>query len=170
MKVSSSCAKLTSKTKLVGTYRVNTVIMNKQFFRKRWLDFRNGHSIYLGFLLTFVNFILIAYHFAIQGVPLLHGVFDSLALFTLIFMAIYVPAAMLIGYWHRKNQYSVENEAMLQENWLWAWLARYQIRLIEGKTTPEESNQIMRYLESILKRQKKDSLLSKPSSEELPDV
>src|SRR5947208_14458968 len=137
MKVSSSCAKLTSKTKLVGTYRVNTVIMNKQVFRKRWLDFRNGHSIYLGFLLTFVNFILIAYHFAIQGVPLLHGVFDSLALFTLIFMAIYVPAAMLIGYWLRKNQYSDENEALLTINWLWASIARSQVREIESKTTTD---------------------------------
>jgi hypothetical protein len=145
--------------------------MNNQFLRKRWLDFRNGHSIYLAFLLTFVNFILIAYTFAVQRVPLLNDFFSgSLAVFTVVFMAIYVPAAMLIGYWHRKNQYSVENEAMLQENWLWAWLARYQIRLIEGKATPEESNQIMRYLESILRRHKKDSLLFKEPSEELPDV
>lgn len=142
-------------------------VMNKQFLRKRWLDFRNGHSIYLAFVLTFVNFILISYNFAIERVSFLNSIFDSLAVFTLVFIAIYLPAAMIIGYWHRRNQYSVENEALLQENWIWAWLARYQIRLIEGKATAEETNEITQYLESILKRNKKDALLHfRPPSEE----
>lgn len=146
-------------------------VMNKQFFRKRWLDFRNGHSIYLAFVLTFVNFILISYNFAIERVSFLNSIFDSLLVFTLVFIAFYVPAAMIIGYWHRRNQYTVENEALLQENWIWAWLARYQIRLIEGKATAEETNEITRYLESILKRNKKDALLQfKPPSEEFPSA
>lgn len=141
--------------------------MNKQFLRKRWLDFRNGHSIYLAFVLTFVNFILISYNFAIAKVPLLSDAFDNLVSFSLIFIAFYVPAAMLIGYWHRRNQYAVENEALLQENWIWAWFARYQIRLIEGKVTPEESNEVMRYLEAVLRRHKKENLLQfKQPSEE----
>lgn len=141
--------------------------MNKQFLRRRWLDFRNGHTIYLAFVLTFVNFILITYNFAIERVTFLNSIFGSLAIFTVVFVAIYLPAAMLIGYWHRRSQYSVENEALLQENWIWAWLALYQIRLIEGKTTAEETNEIKRYLETILKRQKKDALLrfKQPSEE-----
>lgn len=133
--------------------------MNKQFARKRWLDFRNGHSIYLAFVLTFVNFILITFNFAIERLTFLEGVFNLWS-FTILFIIVYVPAAMLIGYWHRRNQYSVENEALLQENWIWAWLSRYQIRLIEGKVTPEESKQVMAYLEAILKRQKKEGYLN----------
>ncbi len=141
--------------------------MNKQFLRKRWLDFRNGHTIYLAFVLTFANFILITYNFAIKEVTFLNSIFGSLLIFTLVFVAIYLPTAMLIGYWHRRSQYSVENEALLQENWIWAWLALYQIRLIEGKTTTEETNEIKLYLETILKRQKKDALLrfKQPSEE-----
>lgn len=133
--------------------------INEQFFRKRWLDFRNGHSIYLVFVLTFVNFILITYNLAIERISFLSNIFDSLSVFTLVFVVIYVPAAMLIGYWHRRNQYSVENEALMQENWIMAWLIRYQIRLIQGKATEEEAKEIMRYLESIIQRQKKDALL-----------
>ena len=49
---------------------------------------------------------------------------------------------------------------MLQENWVWAWIARYQIRLIEGKVTPEESQSVISYLDSIIKRQKKDGFFN----------
>jgi hypothetical protein len=145
--------------------------MDEQFLRRRWLDFRNGHSIYLAFVLTFVNFILISYNFAVKELvlklPFLQPLADSQVGFALLFIAIYVPAAIIIGYWHRRNQYSVENEAMLKENWVWAWVMRYEIRLIQGKTTPEENEKMVHYLETILKRQKKDALIT---SDKLPPV
>jgi hypothetical protein len=124
-------------------------------FQKGWLDFRNGHSVYLSFILTFMNSILISYHFAIERFAILDNVFFNIALFALFFMGLYVPASVIIGYWHRRHQWTVENEALLQENWVWAWIARYQIRLIEGKATPEESRQVLNYLEAIMHRQKK---------------
>lgn len=49
---------------------------------------------------------------------------------------------------------------MLKENWIWAWVMRYEIRLIQGKTTPEENEKMVNYLEMILKRQKKDALIT----------
>jgi len=134
--------------------------MNEQFLRRRWLDFRNGHSIYLAFVLTFINFILITYNFAVTKLTFFHGIIDSLWIFALLFIAIYIPAAIIIGYWHRRNQYSVENEAMIRENWIWAWVMRYEIRLIQGKTTPKENELMVQYLEAILKRQKKDALIT----------
>src|SRR5919198_4540975 len=124
-------------------------------FQKGWLDFRNGHSVYLSFILTFMNSILISYHFAVSQFELLDNVFFNIALFALFFMGLYVPASVIIGYWHRRHQWTIENEALLQENWVWAWIARYQIRLIEGKATPEESKQVLNYLEAIMQRQKK---------------
>ena len=44
-------------------------MLEKIGIKRRWLDFRNGHSIYLVFLLTLVNFILIVYNFAILKIP-----------------------------------------------------------------------------------------------------
>ena len=132
--------------------------LNNKFIRRRWLDFRNGHSIYLVFLLTLVNFILIVYNFAILKIPVL-STFLNLPLFVLIFFLGYVPIAIIIGYWHRRNQYAVENEALLQENWIFAWIAVYQIRLIQGKTMPAEDEAVLTYLNSILTRTKKDDLL-----------
>jgi len=134
------------------------MVVKNKYIRRRWLDFRNGHSIYLVFLLTLVNFILIVYNFAILKLPFIPS-FLNLPLFLLIFFLVYIPAAILIGYWHRRNQYAVENEAMVQENWIMAWLGIYNIRLIKGKTTPAEDEAVLNYLTSILIRTKKDDLL-----------
>jgi len=127
--------------------------------QKGWLDFRNGHSVYLSFILTFMNSILITYHFAFSQLGFPDNIFNNIGLFALFFMGAYVPASVIIGYWHRRHQWTIENEALLQENWVWAWIARYQIRLIEGKATPEESKQVVNYLEGIMHRQKKGTNL-----------
>ena len=140
------------------------MVLKNKYIKRRWLDFRNGHSIYLVFLLSLVNFILIVYNFAILKVPFISS-FLNLPLFIVIFFLIYIPAAILIGYWHRRNQYAVENEALLQENWIFAWIAIYQIRLIKGKTTPEEDQAVLNYLNSILTRTKKDDLLKLASQD-----
>ena len=134
--------------------------MLTNFVRRRWLDFRNGHGFYLAFVMNFINFILIAYNFAVKDVPSVHMIFGNLVTFTAFFLGIYVPSAILIGYWHRRNQYVVENEAMLQENWVWAWQSRFLIRLLQGQTTKEENEEVLKYLETILKRHKKEGFLS----------
>lgn len=139
--------------------------MPNQYIQRRWLDFRNGHSIYLVFILTFVNFILITYNFAIERITFLQGIIDNTLVFAALFIAVYIPAAILIGYYHRKKQYTIENEAWIKENWIWAWISMYQIRLIEGKATPEETRQIKEYLDAILKAHKKDSLIG-PDTED----
>ncbi len=135
--------------------------------RRRWLDFRNGHSIYLIFLLTFTNFILITYNFAIKQIPIL-GDALSLPLFIISFALVYIPVSMIIGYWHRKHQYSVENEALINQNWVWAWIMQYQIRLIKGKTNPKEDKYVIKYLNDILIRTNKSELLGDDEISKLP--
>lgn len=112
------------------------------------------------FLLTFTNFILITYNFAIKQIPIL-GDSISLPVFIVLFALFYIPVSMLIGYWHRKHQYSVENEALINQNWVWAWIMQYQVRLIRGKTTKKEDEFVMNYLNDILKRTNKTELMAK---------
>jgi len=131
--------------------------------RRRWLDFRNGHSIYLAFLLALINFILITYNFAIKQLPFGIGSHLNLPIFIILFSAIYIPLSIMIGYWHRKHQYSVENEALIKENWVWAWISQYQIRLIKGKTTPKEDEYVLNYLNEILRRTNKHELVGNDS-------
>jgi len=121
---------------------------NTDWFRRRWLDFRNGHSIYLIFVLTFANFITIQYKLLIDQIPYLAGVFDNIIIFAILFVLMYVPIGIVLGYWHRKTQWKVEQDALFRENKVGAIMWMYVIDLIEGKVS-EEDKKLMR--ESLLR-------------------
>ena len=76
-----------------------------------------------------------------------------------------MPIAIIIGYWLKRNQSAVENEALLQENWLWAWIVQYEIRIIKGMTNPREDEAVINYLNNILTRTKRDHLLKSASQD-----
>ena len=60
-----------------------------KWFRKRWLEGRFGHSIYLMYCLTFVNFILIVYRFLIEQDSFFSLVIENLWIFMAIFILCY---------------------------------------------------------------------------------
>jgi len=122
--------------------------ISSDWFRRRWLDFRNGHSIYLVFAMTFANFITIQYQLLIDRLPYLAGIFDSILTFAILFVLAYVPLSIVLGYWHRKSQWKVEQDALFRENKVGAIMWMYVIDLIEGKVS-EEDKKLMR--ESLLK-------------------
>ena len=127
-------------------------IRSHNWMRRRWLDFRNGHSIYLIFLMTFANFITIQYQLLLQRVPAIHELHINIWLFALIFVAIYLPVGMIIGYWHRKNQFSVEAEALFNQNQIGATINLFIIDLIDGKVTEEEKTHMRKYLLKIMRQ------------------
>ena len=122
------------------------------WLRRRWLDFRNGHSIYLIFLMTFANFVTIQYQLLLQRVPAIHSLNINIWIFALIFVAIYIPLGMIIGYWHRKNQFSVEAEALFNQNQIGATINLFLIDLIDGKVTEEEKQHMRKYLLKIMRQ------------------
>jgi len=108
------------------------------WFRRRWLDFRNGHSIYLIFVLTFANFITIQYKLLIDQIQYLAGVFNNIIIFAIMFVLMYVPIGIVLGYWHRKTQWKVEQDALFRENKVGAIMWMYVIDLIEGNVSEED--------------------------------
>ena len=125
---------------------------SNNWMRRRWLDFRNGHSIYLIFLMTFANFVTIQYQLLLQRIPAIHALNINIWIFALIFVAIYLPVGMIIGYWHRKNQFSVEAEALFNQNQIGATMTLFLIDLIDGKVTEEEKLHMRKYLLKIMRR------------------
>jgi hypothetical protein len=113
-------------------------LFGSDWFRRRWLDFRNGHSIYLVFAMTFANFITIQYKLLIEQLPFIAGVFDSIWTFAILFILIYVPLSIVLGYWHRKSQWKVEQDALFRENKVGAIMWMYVIDLIEGNVSEED--------------------------------
>ena len=133
---------------------------NTDWFRRRWLDFRNGHSIYLVFAMTFANFITIQYKLLIDTVPYLSGIFNSIWIFAMLFILIYVPVSIVLGYWHRKSQWKVEQDALFRENKVGAIMWMYVIDLIEGNVS-EDDKKLMK--EALLGITRGETRLYRPN-------
>ena len=123
--------------------------MNQDWFRRRWFDFRQCHSVYLIFLLTFANFILIFHRLLIERVEFLNEIFNELWVFVLVFIIIYIPASIMIGAWHRKTQFRVEADVMIRQNPLLAKIFRTLLDVQTGKISNEEIEEMRTFLKKI---------------------
>lgn len=123
--------------------------MSANFVRKRWYDFRIGHSFYLIFLLSFANFILIFYRLLIEQIPELNQIFSSLWIFVIIFVLLYIPISVGIGAWHRKTQLKIEADVSVSQSPLLAKILGAIIDVQTGKATPEEIDEIRKMLKKI---------------------
>ena len=122
------------------------------WFRRRWLDFRQGHSIYLIFIMTFANFITIQYKLLLDKIPSVDVITGGNIIgFAIVFIALYVPIGILIGYWHRKSQWKIEAEALFKENKIGATMWLFVIDLIDGKVTDQEKKEMREMLLKITK-------------------
>lgn len=100
----------------------------------------------------FANFITIQYSLMIERIPAFSTLFSNVWLFIAAFIAVYMPLAIIIGYWHRKSQWKVEQEAMFNENVVQATMYLFLIRLIEGKATDKERQDMKSMLEKIISK------------------
>jgi len=126
--------------------------MNSKWFRRRWFDFRLGHSVYLIFLLSFSNFILIFHRLLIERVEFLNEIFSELWIFIILFVGIYFPVSIAVGAWHRKTQIKIENEQSLLNNPFMARNFRMMIDIIEGKASKDEVQKFRKFLSDIEKK------------------
>ena len=130
--------------------------MSSSWLRRRWFDFRLGHSVYLIFILSFSNFILIFHRLLIERIDFLNGFFSELWIFVLIFVVIYFPISIAVGAWHRKTQIKVENEQALLNNPFMARNFRMMIDIIEGKASKDEIEKFREFLTKIEKKSDSD--------------
>ena len=123
--------------------------MKYGWIRRRWLDFRQGHGLYLIFALSFANFVLIFHRLLIERIEILNNVFSNLWFFALVFLIMYIPVAILVGFWHRKTQIRVEAELGLRQNPFMARNFRMLVDMIDRKASKEEIEKFRNLLTSI---------------------
>jgi hypothetical protein len=123
--------------------------VNETWVRRRWYDFRQGHGMYLVFAMSFVNFVLIFYRLLIEQIDFLGDLFSNLWIFLVIFLALYIPTAVLIGNWHRKTQMRIEHEQSMKQSPLMAKNFRVILDLLEGKASTKEVEDLRKFLKSI---------------------
>ena len=123
--------------------------MSQGWVRRRWWEFRAGHSVYLIFVLTFINFILIAYRLLIEKIPLFQDLIPNLSIFVLLFLSFYIPTAIIIGFWHRKTQLKVETTLTMQQNPVFAKMFRTILDVQTGKASDKEIREFRDFLTKI---------------------
>ena len=123
--------------------------MSQGWMRRRWWEFRAGHSVYLIFVLTFINFILISYRLLIEKIPMFQELIPNLSIFVLLFLAFYIPAAIIIGFWHRKTQLKVETTLTMQQNPVLAKMFRTMLDVQTGKASEKEIKEFRDFLTKI---------------------
>src|SRR5688500_7534527 len=102
---------------------------------------------------------MIQYNLLINRLPFLDRFVGSdLVGFAIIFIASYVPLAIIIGYWHRKSQWTVEVEALFKENKVGAMMWLFVIDLVEGKINEKEKKEMREMLLKITKGKRKSSM------------
>ncbi len=126
--------------------------MSQGWIRRRWWEFRAGHSVYLIFVLTFINFILIAYRLLIEKIPMFQDLIPNLSIFVLLFLGFYIPTAIIIGFWHRKTQLKVETTLTMQQNPVFAKMIRSILDVQTGKASDEEIKEFREFLMKIEKK------------------
>ena len=123
--------------------------MQEGWGRSRWWEFRIGHSTYLIFMLTFVNFILISHRLLIERVPFLQEILPELWIYMVVFLAVYIPLSIIIGFWHRRTQLSVENYIRQKESPFFCKLIRTMLDIKTGKASDEEIEEFRKMLSKI---------------------
>lgn len=123
--------------------------MDTNWIKRRWFDFRNGHTFYMIYALTGANFVLIFHRLLIERVPLLDEVFSNLWFFALVFIFTYIPIAVIVGVWHRRSQLKVDQEQVFRRNPPFARMFRIMMDIQTGKASEKEIKQAREFLKSI---------------------
>ena len=125
--------------------------MINYWVRRRWADGRAGYSIYFMFALTFVNFVLISHRFLIEKDPIFNDMFGDLMIFGIVFVILYVPISILIGFWHRKTQMKIDINLKYLEGSYFAKMFRILTDVEAGRAIEEEVEELRKELKKIEK-------------------
>jgi len=71
--------------------------------RDYWIYFKTGHSMYLVYTMSIMNFIVLQHRLLITTIPALEKIFSRLYVFVAFFFITYIPLAMVIGYFEFKK-------------------------------------------------------------------
>ncbi|UCH57116.1 MAG: hypothetical protein JSV18_07220 [Candidatus Bathyarchaeota archaeon] len=73
--------------------------------RDLWIYFKTGHSGYLVYTLSILNFVVLQHRLLISYIPFLSQYMSRLSTFIVIFAAVYIPTAILVGFFEfRKGE------------------------------------------------------------------
>lgn len=89
--------------------------LRTSWLKRRWFDFRNGHSTYLIFVIQFAQFVVVTYQLYIANAGFGH-LFPTIGHWVAFFAVTYIPAATFAGHIHRKKQMGTDQAQQIDVN------------------------------------------------------
>lgn len=74
-----------------------------RILRDLWIYFKAGHGGYLVYSLSLLNFVVLQHRLLISYIPFLSRYMGRLSTFIVVFATIYIPVAVIIGYWEYRK-------------------------------------------------------------------
>tara|TARA_B110000495_G_scaffold187744_1_gene187398 strand:- start:7446 stop:7769 length:324 start_codon:yes stop_codon:yes gene_type:complete len=96
-----------------------------------------------------MNFILISHRLLIERIPFLQEILPELGTYMVLFLIVYIPLSVIIGFYHRKTQLKVEQTLTMQQNPFIAKLFRVLLDVQTGKASDEEIEEFRKMLKNI---------------------
>ena len=124
-------------------------MISKNWIRRRWMDGRTGHTVYLILIVTLGNFLLISYRLLIEQDPVFEELIPNLWLFGVIFAILYFPVSVIIGRWHNLTQVKIETTIKVSNQPLAAKMFRILLDVQSGKASKEEIEQARKMMKEI---------------------
>ena len=81
--------------------------------------------------------------------PQTEELFSNLWIFGVIFLVTYIPTSILIGFWHRRTQLSVENYIQQKESPVFCKLVRNILDVKTGKASKQDIEEFRKMLSKI---------------------
>lgn len=124
------------------------------FLQRRWTDFRTGHSTYLVYFLSFANFSILMYELVLVRIPGVTTFIPNIFIFLLLFLAIYLPFAAIVGWLHRRYQMPIDIALSMKQNPYWREITK---SLAEFETAmlllaQDEKEDAIKVLQAAIKR------------------
>ncbi|MFB0522780.1 MAG: hypothetical protein ACETV1_03350 [Candidatus Bathyarchaeia archaeon] len=110
-------------------------MVSKDRLMRYWTYFRRGHSVYLAFAMSFLNFVVIQYRLLVEYVPLLQELFSHLFIFAIAFFLVYAPVSIVIGWVdYKRGSVPMDTVLMAKASPYNIDLARAIMLLAQGKS------------------------------------
>jgi hypothetical protein len=99
--------KIEKRYRVLCINREDSELMRKtaHVIRDIWIYFKTGHSTYLVYSMSILNFVVLQHRLLISYIPFLSQYLGRLSHFILLFAITYIPIAVLIGFYEfRKGE------------------------------------------------------------------
>lgn len=98
----------------------------RQRLLRYWAYIRRGH-MYLAFVLSMANFIVIQYRLLVEEIPQLSDLFPGLWAWALLTTSVALPIMILIGWWdYKRGSYPIDATIMARQNpWVSDWVKAF---------------------------------------------